>query len=388
LTWDWELKAAVNYQNIEMLLKQIYCQDKAIQQLQRAYASGRIPHAYIFAGPEGIGKFTTAKSWAKLLLCEKPVCENGFFDSCGQCPSCLAVDVGPHPDLVHIYKELKEFTKKAKKTDLPPVDLSIDVIREFLVDKITATAKMSQRRVFIVSEAEKLNNSSQNALLKVLEEPPDFCSIILICTRPEQLLPTTKSRCQIIMFGSIDRKRIVEKLSPMDLEPTKAEYFAALAQGSIGTAYMYAQLELAGIGLYDTKSELIESLAQCKLPNSLELSEWMCSKVSSFASGWSNIEKNTSKADIKRSTAKVFIRIIISALHDSMMTSLSESGEIVNFDQKRHIHTLAQRFSPEIAAEKIDSAYKAARYIDASVNEKLIFDQLLLNLTNSATMLV
>ncbi|GAF75732.1 unnamed protein product, partial [marine sediment metagenome] len=176
-----------------MPLKEIFCQDKALSILQRAYAADKVPHAYIFAGIEGVGKFKTASEWAKLLLCKNPVIEKTdsirFADSCCLCESCRTFEAGSHPDFIHIYKELIQFTKegKDKKT---PVDLPKDVVKEFLIEKVSIRPTTSERKVFVVSEAEKLNAASQNALLKVLEEPPRYCCIILLCTRLEKLLPT------------------------------------------------------------------------------------------------------------------------------------------------------------------------------------------------------
>ena len=200
-----------------MSFKEIFCQDRAIDILQRAFASGKSAHAYIFAGPEGVGKFKTAREWAKLLLCKKPVIEDDFAEACGSCQSCRLFEAGSNPDFNHVYKELREFTTDGKGKP-PPVDLPIDVIREFLIAKVSTRPTLSQRKVFVVSEAERLNAASQNALLKVLEEPPGYCCIILLCTRLEKLLPTTKSRSQILRFGPIDECRIIEKLKAMGLE--------------------------------------------------------------------------------------------------------------------------------------------------------------------------
>ncbi len=120
---------------------------------------------------------------------------------------------------------------------------------------------MSERKVFIVSEAERLNRYSQNCLLKVLEEPPDYCTIILLCTRLEKLLPTIKSRCQIIRFGPVAEDRIIERLKQMGIKQEQAQYWAGLAQGSLGQALRWARLELADANLYETKKELIQSLS-------------------------------------------------------------------------------------------------------------------------------
>lgn len=376
-----------------MSLKEIFCQDKAISILQRAFAAGRPAHAYIFAGPEGVGKFKTACEWAGMLLCQNRTIQktnsNDFADSCGSCQSCRSFKAGSHPDFNHIYKELREFTKDGKGKP-PPVDLPVDVIREFLIAKATNKPTLSQNKVFVVSEAERLNVASQNCMLKVLEEPPEYCTIILLCTRLEKLLPTTKSRCQIIRFGPIDENRIIEKLKEMGIEREKARYFARLAQGSLGTACQWAQLELAGANLYKIKKELVNSLANYELADSLDIAAQLLDKSKKISFVWADLEKSRSKTDINRAAQKSLIQIIISALHDAMKlnTAAPSTIEAVNFDQKEQIEKLARRFDSELAAAKIADCYKSLRWVESSVNEKLIFEQLLLNLAGSDTMAV
>ncbi|MBW7988522.1 MAG: DNA polymerase III subunit [Planctomycetes bacterium] len=365
-----------------MSIKEIFCQDKAVDILQRAFASGKWAHAYIFAGPEGVGKFKTAREWAKLLLCQKPVRENDFADSCGVCRACELFEAGSHPDFNHIYKELLEFTKDGK-SKAPPVDLPISVIREFLVEKVSNRPTLSERKVFVISEAERLNNSSQNALLKVLEEPPEYCSIILLCSRFEKLLPTTKSRSQILRFGTIDEDHIIEKLQQTGLEETQGRYFGRLAQGSLGTAYQWAKLELAQANLYETKKELISSLASYEIADALSLAEKSLNKCKNIAAAWTDLDKVLSKKDINRRAAKTIVQIIISALYDVMNLTAMPTKEAINFDQKEKIQKLAGRFDAELAAEKISDCYKMLHWIESSVNEKLIFEHLLLNLAES-----
>jgi len=362
-----------------MSIKEIFCQDKVITVLQKALAAGKVPHAYIFAGQEGVGKFKTAREWSKLLLCEDPVIENGFADSCGLCRSCRLFDAGSHPDFNPVYKELVEFTRdgKDKKT---PVDLPIDVIREFLIEKVCTRPTLSKRKVFVVSEAERLNASSQNALLKSLEEPPEYCCIILLCTRMERLLPTTKSRCQIIRFGLIAEDRIIEKLREMGAEEECARYFARLSQGSLGQACDWAQIELADTNLYQTKKQLIDSLAKYEYVGALDLARWLLDESKKIATLWAGLEKNTSRTDINRRAQKTLVQIIISALLDTMTINVMPEQGLINVDQKGQIQKLAARFNPEQAAEKIDDCYRTMRWIESSVNEKLIFEQLLLSL--------
>jgi DNA polymerase-3 subunit delta' len=365
-----------------MSLKEIFCQDKAISILQRGLAADKMPHAYIFAGAEGVGKFKTAREWAKMLLCKNPVTEDGFADSCGSCQSCLMFEAGSHSDFSLIYKELLEFTEgnKDRKT---PVELAIDVVREFIIEKVSVKPTLSQRKVYVIREAERLNDESQNCLLKVLEEPPDYCTIILLCTRMEKLLPTTKSRCRTIRFSRIDPQRIIDQLKTMGLDGEKAQYFAHLADGSLGRACQWAQLELAGANLYKTKKELLNSLSTYKLADSLDLAQELLGKAKKIAAVWEDIEEATSRTDINRRAQKTLIQIIISALHDAMKLNIAGAQTITNSDQAEQIKSIASRFSAEQSAEKIADAYKTVHWIESSVNEKLIFEQLLLNLVVS-----
>ncbi len=367
-----------------MSFKDIFCQDKAIELLHRAFASGRWAHAYIFTGPEGVGRYKTACEWAKLLLCSNPVIEDGFADSCGSCKSCRLFEAGSHPDFNHVYKELREFTSEGKgKTT--PVDLPIDVIREFLIAKVSTKPTHSQRKVFIVSEAEKLNLPSQNCLLKVLEEPPEYCCIVLLCTRIETLLPTIRSRSQIITFGPVNEDRIAAELQQMGIEKKQALYFTRLARGSLGSACRWAQLEMAEAGLYRTKKQLVCSLSGFELADALNLAESLLNECKKIAAVWSDIDKAVSKTDINRRAVRTLIQMVISVFHDAMVLNLIPKTEIVNFDQKEQIEKVAVRFDPELAAEKISGCYRILHWIESNVNERLIFEQLLLSLADSDT---
>jgi DNA polymerase-3 subunit delta' len=382
-----------------MSLKEIFCQDKALSILQRALAADKMPHAYIFAGAEGVGKFKTAREWAKLLLCKNPTIKKTdseqFADSCGSCESCRLLEADSHPDFNHVYKELIQFTREGKDRKTP-VDLPKDVIKEFLIEKVSTRPALSEKKVFVVSEAEKLNIASQNSLLKVLEEPPKYCTIILLCTRLERLLPTTKSRCRIIRFGPIDKEQIIDRLQEMGVEQKKAQYFARLAQGSLGQGCRWAQLELADANLYETKKELLNSLTTFEYADALELAQRLLEQSKEISTIWGKLDETTSKTDLNRRVLKTLVQIIISALHDAMRLSVTPSPsetpkptrqapteDLINFDQKEQIRKLAGRFDAERSAEKIADAYKTLRWIDSNVNEKLIFEQLLLNLTAS-----
>ncbi len=349
----------------------------------------RPAHAYIFAGLEGVGKYKTAREWAKLLLCQKPQTKKSksasFADSCGGCESCTLFEAGSHPDYAHVYKELLEYTKdgKDKKT---PIDLPINVIREFLIEQVAIRPALAHRKVYVISEAEKLNANSQNALLKVLEEPPSYCTIILLCTRLEQLLPTTRSRCQILRFGPVEEDRIVSQLGGMGLGSKPAAFFARLAQGSLGLACQWARLELNGAGLFEIKRGVVTSLAEYKMADTLALSEKILENARQVATGWTDLDKATSKSDLTRRANKTLIQIILAALRDVTIVHLAADRPLINSDQPEQMARLARRLDPEQALEAVGEGYEMLRWLEDNVNERLIFERLLLRLARFAIM--
>ncbi len=365
-----------------MPLKDIFCQERAVSAIQSAFASDKVAHAYIFAGPDGVGKFTTAKEFAKLLLCKKPVEKSNFTDSCGNCESCRLFDAGSHPDFEHVYKELIKFTRDGKDKETP-LEFPIDVVREFVLEKVSQKPALSKRRVFILSEAEKLNNESQNCLLKVLEEPPAYCCIILVCTRPDKLLPTIRSRCQILRFGPIDEEKIIEILQQAGTGEKQAKFFARFADGCLGLACVYSQLEGAEANLYQTKNGVVDALANFEYKDALELAENLQKQSKELAAIWVKLAPSTSKTDINRKAIKTILHVIICALHDAMLTNVAAGDAIVNFDQPEQIKKIARRYDAEQAAQKIAGCFKTLHWLESSVNERLIFEQLLLNLAET-----
>jgi len=368
-----------------MSLKAIFCQDKAIDSLQRAYAAGRMAHAYLFAGDDGVGKFTTAQSWAKMLLCENKQAvsdDPAFMDSCGTCHSCRMFEAASHPDFRPIYKELVQYTKKGKGRTTP-VDMPIDVIREFLIDKAANRPTHGQFVVYVMDEAEKVNAASQNALLKVLEEPPSYCVIILLCSRLDKMLPTTLSRCQLVRFGHIAEDRIVERLTAEGMDRSQAVFWARFSQGSLGRALAWAQLEIKDADIYALKTELIEKIAALELPGAVDAAEWMGKTAKKIAAAWINKLDNVSTTDINRRAQKGLIRMAACLFSDVMKSDSGLSDAWINQDQLACVQALAGKIDAETAARHVELCYRMHQWVDSSVNEKLIFEQLLLNLADS-----
>ena len=184
--------------------------------LKLALERGRVPNSLIFGGPDGVGKSDMALTLAKTLNCRTLT-----TDSCDECPSCRAIDSGTHPDVLVLTAEVR--------------DVKIEQTR-LLKQMAYLRPMIGKRRVFIIEEAENLNEPSANSLLKVLEEPPDFTHIILVTASPHRLVPTIRSRCQTLAFSPIGREEIEEILIDREFSPEQARILALLVEGNLERA--------------------------------------------------------------------------------------------------------------------------------------------------------
>ena len=202
--------------------------------LARLAAGGRIPHSLLFAGDEGIGKKQFALELARSIVCRNPT--NG--EPCGICPSCERVGkfVFPKPDA-----DADEF-KKVIYSAHPDVAMIIPRTRNILVDAVRDLEREAnflpfeaRARVFIVDDAEKMNDAASNALLKTLEEPPPTAYLFLLTSRPDSLLATIRSRCQLVRFAPVAVAEIESFLSKeKGMAGGDASLAARLAKGSVG----------------------------------------------------------------------------------------------------------------------------------------------------------
>ena len=246
-------------------------QPRAMRMLQMARAGSRMPHGWIFYGPAGVGKEMLAVRFARLILCEQPVtidppaeahAEGPWHDGCGRCRSCHIIESGTHPDLHLVYRQLNKHHPDSTVQNRKALDISVDVIRHFLLDPVRGRSAMGRAKVYIVREAELLSTAAQNAMLKTLEEPPEDTYIILLSTARDRLLPTTLSRCQSVGFGQLDLPTTQQIIAARGMAPADASFYAALSEGRPGGALHLAKMDLradyagiardlAGIGAAD-----------------------------------------------------------------------------------------------------------------------------------------
>jgi DNA polymerase-3 subunit delta' len=202
-----------------MSFSQIIGHEKQLQALHLSVVNERLHHAYLFVGPEGIGKRTIALGLAKAIHCAH---KTGDF--CGQCVDCARIQDGNHPDVRLIEPQA------GKK------EISIQQIRE-IEKNLNLRAFSGGTKIAIVDPATLMNLPAQNALLKTLEEPPRNCLLILIAGNAGTLLPTLRSRCLRLSFGPLRRELLADFLTARKgVNKEEADFLAAMAMGSIGAA--------------------------------------------------------------------------------------------------------------------------------------------------------
>lgn len=203
--------------------KDIVGHEQIIMHLNNSLKNKKISHAYIFNGDDGVGKNMLAKAFAKALQCEA-----GYGDACDMCRSCHQVESGNQPDIKWIQHE-------------KPNTISVDDIREQLNNDIQIKPYSSKYKIYIVDEAEKMNVQAQNALLKTIEEPPEYGIVMLLVNNADALLPTIRSRCVTLNMKMAPYDKVVAFLMDKYQVPDyKARVCAAFSQGNIGKAVKMA----------------------------------------------------------------------------------------------------------------------------------------------------
>jgi DNA polymerase-3 subunit delta' len=234
-------------------------QEVAKQILRRSFDEKRLAQSYLFYGPSGVGKEMAAFELAQALNC------TGEDAPCGSCSQCRKTVAFNHPDLHYVFpvphpsgeSDKKKLTEEiaellAQKAEKPylaldfdrPVAISIDDIR-VLQSKLSLQPYQGKKKVVIIVRPEAMTTEAANAFLKTLEEPSPTTNFILVCDKPNALLPTILSRCQKIRFMRLDKGSVVQALEQHHgLTPEKAKMLAGLSQGSLGQALEMMDLDL------------------------------------------------------------------------------------------------------------------------------------------------
>lgn len=362
------------------LLSDILGQDGAINVLRAALRSRRVHHAWVFAGPPGVGKFTTALAFASMLL-DPTLGENlaGELDVDPDSPTRAMIAAGTHPDLHVITKELALYDDDKRIRERKLISIPKEVIGTHLLEPIARAASIRSGSVmskaFIVDEAELLDRSKsdapvQNALLKTLEEPPPGSIMILVTSHEDRLLTTVRSRCQRVAFTALDRASMAGWFKsaapsfPRAVEANERAWVERFAGGSPGQALTAIQT-----GLYQWSLALEPLLAQTdagRFP--IELGQTMSKLVGAWAEQWVSEHKNASKEAANRAAVRHLATLLAGRYRERLGAAAKRGDET----------------GCEAAARAIDAVTRGERDVAVNVNMGQALENLAAQLVTSA----
>lgn len=328
-----------------MNFRDIVGHEDIIKHFKSSIDLDKVGHAYIVNGELGSGKKMLARTFASALQCE-----SGQSEPCGHCQSCLQVATGNHPDIIEVTHE-------------KPGVISVDEIREQVVDSIGIKPYKSKYKIYIIPDAQLMNVQAQNALLKTIEEPPAYGVILLLTTNLDKLLPTVQSRCITLSTKPIRERDMLSYLkNEMGLTEEKAYFCLDFAQGNLGKA-----IKLAG---HEEYAQIVESVV--------------------------HVLNNINNMDVEELSAAVnhitqfrlsiddYLDLMMMWYRDAMMLKVTGNVDKILFKNefstlKRH----ARGLSYHVIEEKIDAIARAKQRLQANANFEVTMELLLLTLKES-----
>jgi DNA polymerase-3 subunit delta' len=352
-------------------------QEVPIRLLQNMLRTGRLANGLMFWGPGGVGKRLVAMEMAKAVNCRE-----NRDNPCDHCLSCRKVANGNHPDVKTVVP-----VKKSRIIDVETVD-SINELASLRPFE-------SEWRIFIIHDADRMNLPAQNHFLKTLEEPPGRSMFLLLTEFPRMLLPTIRSRCQMVRFRPLSPATTVDLLREQrDLPQELAESVAALSQGQMSRAFDLLDTEKREIVL-----SVVERLAEGADPlltaeefsrsldarrKQIEASLVAESKDSSNEPA-SPEDRERNKAEMSALVDALCRRDIMEYLYlfetwyrdELVQAATGGVGSLLNRDRQARLRELAGTGDPE---KKILAIEKARRYLDKFINEERVFRDLFFSL--------
>ncbi len=313
-----------------------------IQYIQDAVGQNKVSHAYILNGQRGSGKKMLASLFAMTLQCE-----SGKSEPCGECRSCMQANSGNHPDIITVRHE-------------KPGSISVDDVRGQVNGDIMIKPYSSPYKIYVIPDADLLTAQAQNALLKTIEEPPEYGVIFLLTENADSLLPTIRSRCVMLKLRNIKDKLVKKYLmEQLQIPDYQADLCAAFAQGNIGRAVMLAKSE----HFNEIKEEAVQLL---KYIDEMELQE--------IVGAIKEINKYKLEVTDYFDIITIWYRDVL------LYKATKDVGGLVFGDQLKYIKQKAAKSSYEGIETILESIEKAKLRLKANVNFDLVMELLLLTM--------
>ncbi len=315
-------------------------QEQIKEHLTNALSTGKVSHAYIINGEKSSGKEFIAKVFAQALQCEAE-----GIEPCQQCRPCKQALTDNQPDIIRVTHE-------------KPNTISVDDIRAQVNNDVAIKPYSSKYKIYIINEAEKMTVQAQNAILKTLEEPPEYAIILLLVSNVNSLLPTILSRCVVLnmkpVADELVKKYLCEQLQVPDY---KAEVCVAFARGNVGKAKALASSE-------EFENVKAEALSLLKYIKDMELSEIIAA-----------IKKiNEYKLEIND-----YLDIFAIWYRDVLLfKATNDVNHLIFREEIQALRKTAQRSSYEGIEKVIEALDTAKKRLDANVNFELVMELLML----------
>ena len=332
--------------------------------LRRMLTEGRVPGALLFAGEDGVGKKLFALELAKAINCLAPL----KVEACDKCSSCLRISKSTFPDHAE-EKDRKERLIPSEHTDVALARPYNRILRIPLMRHLEQEANFrpfeGKSRVFLIEEADRLNEQSSNALLKTLEEPPPTTHLILLTSRPASLLPTIRSRCQMIRFAPLKPAEVEAHLLKEKGMPQKeARLLASVARGSIGRAL--------GINL-ETYLQQREAMMDVLDALAVKLDRARLLRASEALTDAKHKDEYEPRLDV-----------LATLVHDVWSLALgSPADSLVNNDLRSQLSKIGANIETTRAARWLSEIERHRRSLDFNINRKVATDALFLSMTEN-----
>jgi DNA polymerase III subunit delta' len=341
-------------------------QAAAVATLQVALKREAVPQSYLFLGPEGVGKTTTARVLIQTLLCLKPNAEM----ACGTCMNCKRVAEGMHPDVATIAPD-GETTKVWQLWNRPGHP-------QGALETLSFAPIAGRRRVYLFEKAETFNEESANSLLKALEEPPPYVQFVLCAPSATAVLPTILSRCQQVRFTNVAVDVIVATLQKeRHLSLGEAKMLAAYSQGSLGRA-----LRLADSPEQQAQRDNLLALAE-KIARSPSIAAFKLAEELRNLSKGQKAAKGEEEDDVKGTRGELTRALEVLGAWFNDLLALSLCGPhtpIVHEERRERILPFVERYQTEQLIQNISAILEFHRYIQRNANAQLATETLMLRL--------